>query len=174
MTFEIMVTEAASAQAEFGNPASNVLDGTETPVIIFADSSAILDIDTDVGCVRALHVIGITVASVYDFKMGTELPVYSVEEVRMNGQDGVATTRYYLRVMHAYATEWGTGDSNSYEAEGTIVIQAEVAGGNAYLTIATEANESNNSGAIYVYDKYWSRWNRCYISLKDEDIDVSS
>ena len=168
MTFEIAVSEASSAAAELGTAADNALNGTTTPVVIYADSSQALDIDTTIGTVRAVHVIGITVSSVKAFNEG-EVPVYSVEEFRMNGATGVVSTRYYLRVMHAYACEWGSGDTASHVAEGNITIQSGAAGGTTYLTIDAESNESNSSGLIYLYEGYWGRWNRCYISANDAD-----
>ena len=168
MTFEIAVTEATSGAAEIGTAANAVLDGTTTPVLVYADSSAALDTDTTIGAVRAIHLIGISVSSVKAFNEG-EVPLYSIEEFRMNGTTGVASVRYYLRVMHHYAVEWGSGDTASHMAEGNITIDSTGAGGTVYLTLDLDANESNSSGLIYLYDGYWGRWNRCYISANDAD-----
>lgn len=172
MTFEIAVREAASAVAELGTAADNILDGTTTPVIIYVDSSSATDADIAAGAVRAVHIIGITVANVYNYTTGIEKPVFSVEEVRTNGTTSVATTRYYLRVMHMYATEWGTGGGASHDAEGNITLDSTGAGGTVYVTIDAASNESNSSGKIYLVDGYYGRWNRCYISLHDEAIAV--
>jgi len=174
MVFEISVREAASAVAELGTAANNVLDGTTTPVLLEIDSTSATDKDAAAGAVRAVHIIGITVASSADYVLGLEDPVFSVEEVRCDAAAGtteVQTIRYYLRVIHAYATEWGTGGAASHDAEGDITIQA-VGGATDYLTIDTASNESNSSGLIYLVDGYFGRWSRCYISLHDEAIAV--
>ena len=174
MVFEISVREAASAVAELGTAANNVLDGTTTPVLLEIDSTSATDKDAAAGAVRAVHIIGITVASSADYVLGLEDPVFSVEEVRCDATAGtteVQTIRYYLRVIHAYATEWGTGGAASHDAEGDITIQA-VGGATDYLTIDTASNESNSSGLIYLVDGYFGRWSRCYISLHDEAIAV--
>jgi len=163
MVFEIAVNEATSAAAEIGTAADAALDGTTTPVLIYADSGSASDIDTTGGHVRAVHVIGISVSSVGAFNSG-ETPLYSVEEIRMNGLTAVVSTRYYLRVIHAYACEWGSGDA---DAAGAIIITDATP--TTYLTIDAASNESNSSGLIYVYDGYWGRWNRCYISANDAD-----
>lgn len=175
MTFEIAVSEAASAAAELGTAADNVLDGTTTPVLLEIDSTSATDKDVAAGAVRAVHIIGITVANSTAYINGEEEPVYSVEEVRCDATAGtteVPTIRYYLRVMHAYATEWGTGGASSHDAEGDITIQA-VGGATDYLTIDAASNESNSSGLIYLVDGFWGRWTRCYISLNDVAINVA-
>jgi len=175
MTFELAITEAASGVAELGTPADNILNGTGTPVLLEEDSTDALDKDADTGCVRAVHIIGITVASAQNYIDGLEDPVYSVEEVRCDvtaGTTAMPTSRYYLRVIHAYAVEWGSGGGASHDAEGTITIQT-VGGVTTYLTIDAASNESNSSGLIYVADGYWGRWNRCYISLHDESVNVA-
>ena len=163
MTFEIAVSEASSAVAELGTAATAALNGTTTPVLVYVDGADALDIDTTAGHARAVHIIGITVSSVTAF-IGGEIPVYSVEEVRLNGTDAVASSRYYLRLLHAYVCEWGTGGS---DAKGNIIITDVTP--TTYLQIDADSNESNSSGLIYVYDGYWGRWNRCYISLNDAD-----
>lgn len=173
MTFEIGIAEAASAAAQFGTAADNALNGTTTPVLLEVDSSSNTDIDGAAGAVRAVHIIGISVASSAEFVQGRSTDAaavkYTVEEVRTNGTTAVSTTRYYLRVMHMYATEWGTGGAASHDAEGNITLQT-VGGATVYVTIDAGSNESNSSGLIYLYDGYWGRWNRCYVSLNDEDI----
>ena len=173
MVFEIAVTEASSAVAELGSAADNPLDGTTTPVILYVASTDALDRDAAAGCTRAIHIIGISVASSDDYVLGLEEPKFSVEEVRMDSADGttdVTTERYYLRVMHAYATEWGTGDAGSHETEGAISVANDAVPTITYLTMDAASNESNSSGKIYLVDDYYGRWTRCYISLHDEDI----
>jgi len=176
MTFEIAISEAASAVGELGTVATGVLDGTTTPVQIYVLSSSDTDKDTSIGAVRAVHLIGITVASAVEYVAGREKPVYSVEEVRITAAGGttaVLTSRYYLRVMHAYATEWGTGGAGSHDAEGNITVDDDGLAGNVYLTIDAQSNESNSSGLVYLVDGFWGRWTRCYISLNDATIDVA-
>lgn len=174
ITFEIAVSEAGSAVAELGTAANNVLNGTTTPVLLEIDSTSATDKDAAAGAVRAVHIIGITVASAYDYIHNNETPVYSVEEVRCDATAGtteVQTIRYYLRVMHAYATEWGTGGGATHDAEGAITIQT-VGGATDYLTIDAASNESNSSGLVYLVDGYYGRWTRCYVSLNDVAIAV--
>ena len=171
MTFEIYISEAASAVAEIGTAATGVLDGTTTPVVVYAVSSSDTDKDAAAGAVRAIHLIGISVASATDYINGEEEPVYSVEEIRITAAGGTTaqvSTRYYLRVLHAYATEWGTGGAASHDAEGNITIDDDGLGGNVYLTIDAGSNESNNSGLIYVADGFYGRWDRCFLSLNDQ------
>jgi len=173
MVFEIAVNEAASAVAELGTAADNVLDGTTTPVILYVASTDALDKDAAAGCVRALHIIGISVARSDEYVVGLEKPKFTVEEVRLDSADGttdVTTERYYLRVMHMYATEWGTGDAGSHEAEGNITVADDAVPTTTYLTLDLGSNESNSSGLVYLVDGYYGRWTRCYISLHDEDI----
>ena len=170
-TFEIAVTEASSAVAEIGTAADAVLNGTTTPVLLEIDSTSATDKDASTGAVRAVHIIGITVASATNYIAGIEDPVYSVEEVRCDATAGtteVGTVRYYLRVMHAYATEWGSGGGASHDAEGTITIQHPTP--TVYLTIDAGSNESNSSGLVYLVNGFWGRWTRCYVSLHDTDI----
>jgi len=163
MTFEIAVSEATSAVAEIGTAATAAFDGTTTPAVIYVDSSSANDTDAADKDVRAVHVIGISVSSVKGFNEG-EKPLYSVEEIRTSGTTAVISTRFYLRLLHAYAAEWGSGGA---EAAGNVIITNVTP--TTYLQIDADSNESNSSGLIYVYEDYWGRWSRCYISANDVD-----
>lgn len=171
MVFELFYSAAPSANAtEFGGAANNALNGTTTPVILYVASSSATDHDAANGAVRAIQIIGITVANVADYVAGRELPQYSVEEVRLDAADGttdVTTSRYYLRVIHAYACEWGTGGGASHDAEGNITVSDDAVPTNTYLTIAAGDNDSNNGGLIYVHDGYWGQWKSMDISVMD-------
>lgn len=119
--FHIFYKGTSNANAtELGGAADNALDGTTTPIKISVESASADDNDASNGHVRAIAVIGVSVASQVDYLADREDPVYSVEEFRMNGTTMVYSTRYYLRVIHAYAIEWGTGDT---DAAGTITIE---------------------------------------------------
>ena len=143
----------------------------QTAAKIFVVSSDAGDTNTDAGKVRKVCVIGISVASKYNYIQGTEDPIYTVEEINMAGATYVESERYYIRIMHMYASHWGSGGS---DAEGTItLVDANTGTGHTYLTLDAASNESNSSGLIYVAENYWGRWNRCYISMNDVLIDVA-
>ena len=170
MVFDIEISEAASAAAEIGTAADNALNGSTTPVILYVASTSATDKDAAAGAVRRIHIIGISVASSKNYVLGTEDPVYSVEEVALDSADGttdVTTSRYYLRVMHAYAVLWGTGGAASHDAEGNITVADDDVPTTTYLTIDAADNESNNSGLIYLAANYEGRWTRCFVSLND-------
>ena len=162
MCITIQVSEAASAAAEIGTAADSALNGTTTPVQVIVVSSSADDTDNSAKDVRNIHLIGISVASPTDYINGDEDPVYSVEEIAMNGTTNVTSDRYYLRVMHAYACRWG---SNGSDAAGNITV--EYPENTALLTMDAGDNESNSSGLIYLADEYEGRWERCFVSLND-------
>jgi hypothetical protein len=166
MQIEIFYSAAPSANAtEIGSAADSALDGTTTPVQLIVVSSSATDTDTSVGNVRAVHLIGLTVASATDYINGVEKPVYSVEEVRMNGTTNVTTTRYYVRVMHAYAIEWGTGGGGAtHDAEGNITIENPE--NTTKIGIDAGDNDSNNT-IIYIGDGFYGRWKALDISVVD-------
>lgn len=138
---EITYSGASSATAtEVGAAADNALDATAIPVLMFNVSSSANDTNTAAGHVRKIRIIGISVASSANFQGGTEDPVFSLEEINMNGTTNVMSTRYYLRVMHIYASDWGSGDD---DAAGNITC--EYPENTAIVTIAANANESNAS-----------------------------
>jgi len=163
MTIEIQISEAAAAVSQIGTAADNALDGHSAPASLYVVSSSADDTDNATKHVRAIHVIGISVSSAAAYLAGTEDPLYTVEEVRMNGTTNVRTVRYYIRVLHAYATEWGSGDA---DAAGNITCESPE--NTALVTIDAASNESNSVGMIYVEDGFWGRWERCYISLNDQ------
>lgn len=128
------------ATEEMGTAANSAKDGTTTPFQIIVVSAS--DVDKRVtagGAVHSVALIGISVASVLDYKNGKERPLKTVEVVAMNGTTDVTTTRYYLWVDHAYACEWGTEGTHDAEADITIESGADA----DLLTIAADYNESN-------------------------------
>ena len=160
--FEIAYKGTSSADAtEVGAAANSVLDGTTTPVSLYVVSASASDTDGAAGHVRKVRIIGVSVASANDFISGLEDPVYSVEEVNMNGTTNVRSTRYYLRVIHMYASDWGSGDG---DAAGNITC--EYPENTALLTIAAGANESNGS-VIYGASGHFGRWSHCTLCAAD-------
>lgn len=168
MTVEIKYSGTASAAAtEVGAAANNALNGTTTPVIVYVASTSANDNSGAAGHCQSICIIGISVASAQAFINGTESPVYSVEEVTMDATDGttdVTSSRYYLRVFHAYCQSFGTGGSN---ADGNITVADDAVPTTTYLTITAAQVESNNGGLIYVYDGYYGRWNHLFAGLND-------
>jgi hypothetical protein len=163
MCITTSITEAASAVAEIGTAADAVLDGTTTPVqVVVVSSQANDDNDLAAADAQRVHLIGISVASSKNYILGKELPVYSVEEINLNGTSDVTSTRYYLRVMHAYCCKWGTTGS---DAVGNITV--EYPANTTKLTIDAGSNESNSSGLIYLAANYEGRWTRLFVSLND-------
>lgn len=166
--FEIRYGGTASAAAtEIGAAADNALDGTTTPVLVYVDCAADTDKDASNGHVRKVRIIGLSVANAQDYINGVEDPVYSLEEVNLTAAGGttaVVTTRYYLRVIHFYASDWGSGGT---DASNAIYVQDDAAGTTKYLTIAQNNNESNNGGLIYVGDGFYGRWKRLLANLND-------
>lgn len=147
MMFHISYQGAANTNAtEIGAAANAAKDGTTTRFQLFVVSSNVSDIDEGDKDVRAIAIIGISAPT----KDG--VAVYSVEEIRMNGTTNVTNTRWYERVIHMYAVEWG---SNGADALGNIT--AEAPENTALLTIAIAANESNSS-KIWVADGFYGRW----------------
>jgi hypothetical protein len=146
----------------------NELDELTTPVQLHYKSSAALDKDAAGGTVRAIKLIGFTVDSVSDYQNGDEDPKWTIETLRMDSSDGTTdqtTTKYYLRVLHCYACEWGTGDTSSHEAEGNITIGDDSTPTTTYLTIAAGDNDSNGSKVI-IPDGYRAYIPKCVIQLK--------
>ena len=168
LMFEIRYSGTCSAAAaQIGAAADNALDGTTTPVKVYVDCAADTDKDASTGHVRKVRIIGISVASDQAYINGTEDPVYSIEEVNLTAAGGttaVATSRYYLRVIHFYASDWGSGGS---DASNAIYVQDDAAGTTKYLTIAQNYNESNNGGLIYVADGYYGRTVKLRAGLND-------
>lgn len=168
LIFEIRYSAAASAAAaEIGAAADNALDGTTTPVLVYVDCAADTDKDAATGHVRKVRIIGLSVASAQNYINGTETAVYSIEEVNLTAAGGttaVITTRYYVRLIHFYASDWGSGGA---DASNAIYVQDDAAGTTKYLTIAQNFNDSNNGGLIYVGTGYHGRWKRLLANMND-------
>jgi len=132
---------------------------------LFVVSSEANDTDATTGDARKVRIIGLSVASKQAEINGTETPIYTVEEINLNGTTHVETTRYYQRVMHMYCCDWGSGGT---DAKGNItLVDSNTGTGNVYLTITLAYNESNNGGMVYVGTGYNGRWKRLLAGLKD-------
>ncbi len=81
----------------------------------------------------------------------------------MNGTTDVTTERYYLREMHAYSSDWGSG---GHDAEGDITIEEPA--DTDLLTISATFNESNG-GTIYGNVGWYGRWSLLDLSHQDPD-----
>ena len=170
MMFEIRFTGSGSATAtEIGAAADAALNGTTTPVILYIESAAAGDTIAGAG-VRRVRLIGITVASAQAYLNGKEDPVYSLEEVNMATSAHVCTVRYYLRVIHAYASDWGANK----DADGNITVGDDATPTTTYLTIAAGSNESNNGGLIYVAEGFHGRWKRLLLNINDPAINAGA
>jgi hypothetical protein len=135
-------TTQAAGPEELGTAADSTKDGTTTPFQITVVSSSANDTNTAAGHVRKVALIGVTVSSIGNFNAGED-PKLTVEVVNMNGTTDVTSTRYYLRLVHAYACDWGTGDS---DAAGDITIESPA--DTDLQTIKTNNNEANG-GTLY-------------------------
>lgn len=162
MAIEISISEIASAAAEIGTAATAAKDGTTTPFIAIAVSSSASDDSGATDHLQRIHLIGISVSSAANYILGKEDPVYSIEEIVLNGVADVNSVRYYLRVLHAYGVSWGSGGS---DAAGNVTIEAPA--NTALLTMDAGDNETNNSGMIWLATNYEGRWTRLFISLND-------
>ena len=170
MMFEIRYSGVGSATAtEIGAAADNALNGTTTPVLLYIESTHATDTIAGTG-VRRVRLIGISVADVQDYLNGEEAAVYSVEEIDMATSAHTLTTRYYLRVMHLYASDWGA-DLN---AGGTLTAGDDATPTTPYLTIAAAGNESNNGGTVYVAPGYHGRWKRLLANINDAAINAGA
>jgi hypothetical protein len=157
-TIEIFYKGTCSANAtEVGAAADAAFDNTSVPVQIIVVSASANDTNTSAGHVRKVRVIGVSVASLTNFVNGSESPVYSLEELNMNGTSDVTSSRYYLRVLHFYACDWGSGGDEAADA-----ITLEYPANTTILTIAAAANESNGS-IIYGCNARYGRtiWVNC-------------
>jgi hypothetical protein len=152
---------SSAAAAELGGAADSALDATTTPVQCIVVSASANDTNTAAGHVRKVRIIGISVSSAANYLQGTEDAVYSLEECNMNGTTNVTTSRYYLRVMHIYASDWGSGDD---DAAGAITL--EYPENTTLIQIAQNANESQG-GTIYGADNHSGRWQYCYLGTAD-------
>ena len=167
--FEIFHKGTSSAAAtEIGGAVNSAKDGTTTPFGITVVSSSAEDDDGAAGACRAIAVIGVSIpyAKITTFVESNALvqPLYTVEEVRMNGTtDVVPVERAYLRLIHAYGIEWGsTGGGNP---TGNITVESPA--NTALLTIAAAANESNGC-TLYGAANHWGRWR--YVRAGPQDL----
>jgi hypothetical protein len=106
--------------------------------------------------VKKVALIGVSVSSIAKFN-GGEDPKLTVEVIAMNGTTDVTSSRYYLRLVHAYACDWGTGDS---DAAGDITIESPA--DTDLQTIKTNNNESNG-GTLYFAAGDWVYLDRVMI-----------
>jgi hypothetical protein len=153
---EIFYTGASNANAtEVGGAADSAKDGTATPFKINIVSSDANDTDATTGDARKVRLIGISVPatsadSTIAAATGTVDPnwangkeEYTVEELNLAGATDVYSQRFWIHVMHAYCSDWGSGGA---DAKGNITVESPA--NTTLLTIAAGANESNAS-AIY-------------------------
>ena len=140
--YEIQWTGATQAGEELGTAAASVKDGTASPFLVTTVSAAVTDINTSIGHVRAVALIGVSVTAAElngDGTLGSWAnPKASLEVVLMNGTTDVLSTRYYLWVDHAYAVNWGSGG-----ADASAAITIESPANTTLLTITITQNESN-------------------------------
>lgn len=140
--YEIKWTGTTQVGEELGTAAQSVKDGTTTPFLVVGVSAAVTDIDTSIAHVRAVALIGVSVASTELNAEGTMLasaePKTTVEVLLMNGTTDVTSTRYYLWLDHAFACNWGSGGQNASAA-----ITLESPANTTLLTITIAHNESN-------------------------------
>ena len=168
MMFEIRFSGVGSANAtQIGAAADAVLDGTTTPVLLYIESTHASDTVAGAG-VRRVRLIGLSVASVQNYLNGIESAVYSVEEINMATSAHTLTARYYTRVMHLYASDWGA----ELNAAGTLTAGDDATPTITYLTIAAAGNESNSGGLIYVGPGYHGRWKRLLANINDAAINA--
>lgn len=157
-SYTITWTGTTQAGEELGTAPDSAKDGTVTPYQITVVSSQATDIDTDVGKVRAVALIGITTVSLAAYAQWlldpttvagyAGRPQSTVEVVLMNGTTDVLSTRWFIWTDHAYAVNWGSGGA---DAEGDITIESPA--NTDLLTIKATYNESNGGRWHFVPDK---------------------
>lgn len=153
---EIFYTGTSSTNAtEIGAAGDAAKDGTTTPFKLVLVSSSANDADSAAGHVRKVRVIGVSVPATaadatiaaatgtVDQNWANGMEQYTLEEISMNGSTDVYSQRFWIRVMHIYASEWGSGGG---DAAGNIA--AESPANTALFTIAAAANESQG-GKIF-------------------------
>ena len=145
--FEILHVGEAPNGAELGTAANATKDGTTTPFQVTVVSAAATDVDTSVGHVRKVALIGVTVSDADGRALNVSRAKLTVEVVNMNGTTDVVASRWYLREpIAAYACHWGSGGADAADA-----ITIESPANTTLLTIAQAANESNG-GTLYFAD----------------------
>lgn len=141
---EVFYAGATQADEELGTAADKVEDGTTTPFQIIVVSAQATDIDTDGGKVRKVALIGVTVSAADAAALNVSNAKLTVEVINMNGTTDVLSARYYVRLIHAYACDWGSGGG---DAEGDITIESPA--DTDLQTIKATQNESN--GCVFFF-----------------------
>jgi hypothetical protein len=126
-----------------------VFDGTGTAAKVYVDSTSASD--TNVG--GAGHAEKVTI-------IGYTASGFVTDEVSLAGTTAVQSSETFVRVFHAYVSEWGSGGD---DAAGTITVQDDAAGTNKYLTIAAGANESDGA-AIFMPAAFNFTINHVYLT----------
>jgi hypothetical protein len=164
---------ASAAAAEVGAAADSAKDGTATPFRLNIVSSSADDTDNSAKDCRAVRVIGVSAANasataissattgrvVDDWATNNQ---YTVEEIRTAGTTDVYSTRFWIRVMHVYACEFGSAGA---DAKGNIT--AESPANTTLLTIAAGATESNGSA---IYGAYGHNGRMTYLRISSSDV----
>jgi len=172
---EIMYSGASSANAtEVGGAGDSAKDGTATPFKLVVVSSDANDTDATTGDARKIRVIGISVPviatdSTIAAATGTVDPnwangkeAYSIEEISLSGTTDVYSQRFWIRIMHAYVSDWGSGGA---DAKGNITLESPA--NTTLYTIAAAANESN---ASIIYGCYNHSGRLTYLKAGANDI----
>lgn len=129
--------------SEAGGAADAVFDGTTTPLSLYVVSASASDVNTAAGHVRKVAVIGLAVKSLKDWSLGNEDPDLYVEVIEMNGTTNVRTTLLFLRVIHMYAIQWGSGDD---DAAGAITLESPE---NTTLIQINAAENESQGGLLF-------------------------
>lgn len=138
--YTIKWTGTPQAGEELGTAADSAKDGTTTPFTVIVVSASNSDKRaTAAGMVHSVALIGVSVSIAEAVASDLTNPKATVEVIAMNGTTDVSSTRMWLWVDHAYACEWGTGDT--HDAEGDITIESPA--DTDLLTIKATYNESN-------------------------------
>lgn len=142
--FEVFWKGATQAAAEeLGTAASSVLDGTTTPLQLTIDGAQANDTDAATGDARKIAIIGVSVSSIGAFNAG-EAPKLTVEVINLAGTTAVTSTRWYLRLIHGYICDWGSGGA---DAKGNVTIESPAA--TVGQTVAATYNESDGGTLFF-------------------------
>lgn len=172
---EIMYSGTSNANAtEVGGAADSAKDGTATPFKINVVSSDVNDTDATTGDARKVRLIGISVPAdatdstiaaatgTVDRDWANGKEEYTVEEISLNGTTDVYSQRFWIHVMHAYCSDWGSGGA---DAKGNITVESPA--NTTLLTIAAGANESN---ASIIYGCYAHMGRLTYLKAGANDV----
>jgi hypothetical protein len=171
---EIMYTGTASAAAaEVGGAADSAKDGTGTPFRVNIVSSSADDTDNAAKDCRAVRLIGVSAANASSTTIASATTgrvvddwatnhQYTVEEIRTNGTTDVYSTRFWIRLIHAYGCEFGSAGA---DAKGNITVESPA--NTTLLTIAAGANESNASA---IYGAYGHNGRLTYLRISSADV----